>query len=555
MSVQLTPVPLAATPLNGTVVLDSATRIEFVQDAQGAAEFLAEYLRRGTRWPVPATADNKQSSGPVIRFVVSEPVADGSAPNNAMLDAGTTATLFAHEESYQLRVEGTEILVAATTAAGWFWAVQSLRQLLPATLETAVALGEPTAGETPARKKTAAQSMAAVTINAVEILDAPRFAYRGIMLDLARSFLTVPQIKHQLDVMASFKFNVLHLHLSDDQAWRIHINNPAPNPSGLDFEALSRVGGPGAVNTPGWGLSPGIGGFLTQDDYSEIVAYAAGLHIVVVPEIDVPGHVNAALAALPALNPDGVAKAMNTTGEVGYSTLDAQNPLTRVFVQEVFAQLAKITPGPYLHIGGDEAHVTSKEDYLSMVTDFAALGAESKTVIGWNEYAQAQLPEGSVIQFWHGDQTEVLRQINTNGAKLIMSPGAGSYLDQKYVSEDPIGLEWAAMGDWYAYYGWEPVLDGVAESSVLGIEAPLWSETVRGADQANWLIYPRAIAIAELAWSAESQRNAQDFAARLGGLGQRLVNLDVTFHPSPSISWNAQPRDPFANETSANREE
>ncbi len=178
------------------------------------------------------------------------------------------------------------------------------------------------------------------------------------MLDVARSFFTVEEVKEQIDVMTQFKLNALHLHLTDDQAWRIEIHDPgsAGNPSGLPYANLTAIGGQGAVEVPtAMPARGGREGFYTQEDFKDIQAYAASKNVLVVPEIDLPGHVNAAFAAIPQLNPDGQAKPMSTTAEVGWSTLSSDLPATYEFVREVLGQLAAITVGPYLHIGGDEA--------------------------------------------------------------------------------------------------------------------------------------------------------------------------------------------------------
>ncbi|MDP5227790.1 MULTISPECIES: beta-N-acetylhexosaminidase [Arthrobacter] len=503
----ITPVPRSVVPSAGTLTLTPATRVVPGPGAESVAVRFAAWLRAGTGWEVPLAGD----TGPAITFTL-DPSVDGG-------------------EAYTLTVNDDGVRLAAAHPAGLFHAASSLRQLLPAALE----------------KGHADAPSGTIDVGHVHVEDAPRFAYRGIMLDVARSYYPMDEIRRLIDVMTRFKYNVLHLHLADDQSWRVELDTPEDNPTGIDFTELARIGKDGAVNREGWGTGPGRTGYYTQDDYRLIVEYAAERFVTVVPEFDVPGHVNAVLAAIPQLNPDGVATSPNATGEVGFSTLYNDNPLTRPFVAEVFRQLAALTPGPYLHLGGDEALVTSKEDFIAMVGDFAAsVAATGKTVMGWNEYAQAELPAGAVIQYWDGDLEPTLRQVRDNGARVVMSPGKGSYLDQKYVESDPIGLKWAAMGDWDLHYGWDPVRDGLAEQDVLGVEAPLWSETIRSLDEAHWLIYPRAIAVAETAWSGAEAKDPASFAVRLGALGERLVALDVTFRPSPGIAWNARPRDVFA---------
>jgi hexosaminidase len=303
------------------------------------------------------------------------------------------------------------------------------------------------------------------------------------------------------------------------------------------------------------GLAPGHTGYYTQQDFTDIVAYAATKNVLVVPEIDLPGHVNAALAAIPQLNPDGQAKPMNTTGEVGYSTLDAGLPVTYEFVREVLGQVAAITPGPYLHIGGDEALVTGHDNYVAMVQEFARIAAETgKRVVGWNEYADVELPDGAVVQYWHGDFAPVIQQAQDRGSKVIMSPAANTYLDQKYETTSPIGLEWVDGGPftWSEYYDWNPAQGGLEDNRILGVEGPLWTETVRNNQQAYWLMYPRAISLAEVAWSGQDARDLGDFRRRLGALGERLARQGVTFQAAPDVEWSAVPEFPFPAAMNAN---
>lgn len=494
--------------------LHPTARISADDAASPVAEQLATLLRGATGFDLPIVPDSR----------------DGD------IALAVTDTLDGGPEAYVLSVTGSEARLTATTAAGLFNGAQTLRQLFPPTIENAHA--------------DAASTEGTWVIPAVEIFDTPRFAYRGLMLDVARNFFTVEEVKEQIDVMTRFKLNALHLHLTDDQAWRLEINDPGPagNPSGLPYGQLTAIGGPGAVEVPTAVPIRGNSGFYTQQDFKDIQAYAATRNVLVIPEIDLPGHVNAALAAIPQLNPDGQAKAMSTTPEVGWSTLSADLPATYEFVREVLTQLAAITDGPYLHIGGDEAHVTGHDEYVEMVQQFVRIGANTgKSVVGWNEFAAVELPEGSVIQYWHGDFAPVVRQAGEGGSKVIMSPAANSYLDQKYNDSSPIGLQWVEGGPftWAEYYNWDPAQGGLEDHHILGVEGPLWSETVRNNQQAFWLLYPRLVSLAEVAWSGQEARNTGDFRRRLGALGERLAKQGVTFQEAPDVEWAAKPDWPF----------
>ncbi|MFJ6455950.1 beta-N-acetylhexosaminidase [Paenarthrobacter sp. NPDC091669] len=488
--------------------LAPTARIRATAPAAQPAEQLASLLRAGTGFELPIVEDTRPG--------------DISLEFAEAFDGGP--------EAYTLNVTEDGVRLTASTQAGLFNGVQTLRQLFPASIEKADA------------------SSAEWVIPAVDIADAPRFAYRGLMLDVARSFFTVEEVKAQIDVMAQFKLNALHLHLTDDQSWRIEIHEPEQNPSGLPYAQLTALGGQGAVEVPAAVPARGREGFYTQQDFKDIQAYAATNNVLVIPEIDFPGHVNAALAAIPQLNPDGQAKPMSTTPDVGWSTFSADLPATYEFVREVLRQLAAITDGPYLHIGGDEAHVTGHDDYVAMVQQFVRIGAETgKTVVGWNEFAAVELPEGAVIQYWHGDFAPVVRQAEESGAKVIMSPAANTYLDQKYASDSPIGLEWVEGGPftWSEYYNWDPAQGGLKDHQILGVEGPLWTETVRNNEQAQWLLYPRAVSLAEVAWSGQEVRNAGDFRRRLGALGERLAQQGVAFQAAPDVEWSATSKWPF----------
>ncbi|MGF6833089.1 hexosaminidase [Paenarthrobacter sp. TE4293] len=507
----LIPRPSHVEPLDAPAfTLNSTARIGATGPAVPVAGQLASLLRRSTGFALPIVEDTR--------------------PGDISLEV--VETLDGGPEAYVLSVTEEGAKLAAATAAGLFNGVQTLRQLFPAAVEGA------------------APTDTTWVVPAVEIADAPRFAYRGLMLDVARSFFTVEEVKEQIDVMTQFKLNALHLHLTDDQAWRIEIHDPgsAGNPSGLPYAKLTGVGGQGAVEVSTAVPPRGNSGFYTQQDFRDIQAYAASKNVLVVPEIDLPGHVNAALAAIPQLNPDSQVKPMSTTAEVGWSTLTADLPATYEFVREVLNQLAAITDGPYLHIGGDEAHVTGHDDYVAMVQQFVQIGAETgKAVVGWNEFAAVDLPEGAVIQYWHGAFEPTVQQAEKGGSQVIMSPAANTYLDQKYDPASPIGLSWVEGGPftWSEYYNWDPAQGGLNDQHILGVEGPLWTETVRNNQQAQWLLYPRAVSLAEVAWSGQEVRNAGDFRRRLGALGERLAQQGVVFQEAPDVEWSAASMWPF----------
>lgn len=480
--------------------------------AADVAERFAERARGATGFELPVVSGAAGASD--LAFVV----ADGEAPGGA-------------EEGYMLESGPEGVRVAADTAAGLFLGTQTLRQLLPPEIERTDAAGEPDGGW---------------TVPAASVADAPRFAYRGAMLDVARHFFPVEDVLAYVDAIALLKLNVLHLHLTDDQGWRIEIES-WPELTGVG--AATSVGGDG-------------GGFYTKDDYRRIVDYAADRFITVVPEIDLPGHTNAALSAYPELNCDGVAPAPYEGTEVGFSSLCASPSRAEVtdrFLAEVTREVAELTPGPWLHLGGDESLSTSREDYLDLVHRIATAGAATgKTVIGWHEMgASSSLPAGTVGQYWNfvepeDDAAALTRSFVDQGGRVIMSPADVAYLDMEYV-DDPegplggrLGLDWAkGPTSLDEAYLWEPtaVVPGIGEREILGVEAPLWTETIGARAEVEFMAFPRILAIAEIAWSsapdaaAGSVRDIDEFFPRVAAVGRHLDALGISYHPVRGVPW------------------
>src|SRR5687767_14479653 len=353
-------------------------------------------------------------------------------------------------EGYELTVGPSGILALGNDSAGAFYAVQTLRQMLPPVLEYE-ALRPPRRNASPIR------------LPAVIIRDKPRFPWRGAMLDVSRHFLSVDDVKRYVDLMALHKLNRLHLHLADDQGWRIEIKSW---PNLTTHGGSSEVGG-------------GPGGFYTQEQYAEIVKYAADRHITVVPEIDMPGHTNAALASYGELNCDGKPRPLYTGTEVGFSALCVEKDVTYKFIDDVVREISAITPGPWFHIGGDEVKTLSAEQYNGFINRVQGIvQSHGKQMVGWDEIAPANLLPTSVVQHWRPKTTP--KEAVAKGAKVIMSVANRAYIDMKYDASTPIGLTWAAIIEVKDSYDWDPAAtaEGVPESALLGVEAPLWSETL-----------------------------------------------------------------------------
>ncbi len=314
--------------------------------------------------------------------------------------------------------------------------------------------------------------------------------------------------------MALYKLNRLHLHLTDDQGWRLMIES---------WPKLAEVGGSTAVNGD-------PGGYYSQAEYSDLVEYARSRYIDIVPEIDLPGHTNAALASYPQLNCDGKAPALYTGTEVGFSSLCIDSEITYEFLDDVIGELAALTPGPYIHIGGDEAHSTPAEDYRRFMQRVQQIvQAHGKQMLGWAEIAQIELAPGSVVQFWQGD---FANRAAAQGVKLIMSPADRIYLDMKYDDSTALGLNWAGNIDVERAYSWDPakLFPDVGEDDILGVEAPVWTETLRTMDDLEFLVFPRLLGIAEIGWSPAAGRSWDEYRQRLTGHAARLEALGVDFY-------------------------
>ena len=458
--------------------------------ARAVGDQLARALRPATGYPLPVV-----------------PIAPRVAPTISLqLDANEPRL---GTEGYRLRVEKKTVTIRANRPAGLFAGTQTLLQLLPREIDS------PTLVRRPWR------------VSGGSIVDYPRFAYRGAMLDEARHFHTPDEIKSYIDEISRFKINYLHLHLADDQGWRIQIDS---------WPRLAPVGG-----GPGTGVDGAGPGYLTKADYRDLVAYAAARYVTIVPEIDMPGHVNAAQVAYPELTCDGVAPEPRTDTEVGYSSLCISSETTYRFAEDVIRELAAITPGPYIHIGGDEAHATTDADYLTFQRRVLPLVAKyGKTAYGWNEIAKSPAAATAVAQYWDTATTNpTVAAAAANGTKVVMSPANQAYLDMKYDQNTPLGLDWAGYIEVQTAYNWNPAtrVANVGEQSILGVEAPLWSETLRTLDDIEFMAFPRLPAIAELGWSPATTHNWPSFASRLGAYGPRWTQRDVNFYPSPQVPW------------------
>ncbi len=457
--------------------VDSLTAIYIDEGADASVEGVARHLQAMLAPPVKSQVMRLASGA-------AAPAGSISLRLNPAIDAA---------EGYEVDISATAVTITARASAGLFYGVQTVRQLLPSSVEHPFALGR------------------RLLIPAGRVVDHPRFEWRGMMLDVSRHFLGVRDVKRFVDLMSLYKMNRLHLHLSDDQGWRIEIQS---RPNLAAFGGRTQVGG-------------GAGGYYTQAEYRDIVAYAASRFVTIVPEIDMPGHTNAALSSIPELNCDNVSPPPYFGIRVGFSALCVDSARIYPIIEDIVREISAMTPGEYFHIGGDEVEKLTHPQYLQFIERMQGIvNANGKRMIGWGEIAPAQLSPGTIVQHWKKDSSFVHA---ARGGKVIMSPSSKVYLDMKYDSTTTLGLMWAGLVPVRTAYEWDPAtfFPGVGEAAVLGVEAPLWSETLLKAEDFEFMAFPRVIAVAEVGWTRPSLIGWDGFSRRLALQASRLRALGV----------------------------
>lgn len=431
--------------------------------------------------------------------------AGAAAPDSSIalaMDASRATQLGA--EGYELTVTRTQARIVAAQPAGLFHGVQTLRQLLPVSVEHQAAYQR------------------RLIMPTAHVVDVPRYEWRGAMLDVARHFLPLPDVKRFVDYLALYKLNRLHLHLADDQGWRIEIKS-WPN--------LTAVGGTMAI-----GGAPA--GFYTQEQYADLVAYAKSRYITIVPEIDMPGHSEAALVSYPQLSCGTATPEPFTKVGGSKNTLCVTSDSVYKFVGDVVREISAAAPTPYFHIGGDEVSSLTKDQYHTFIERVEKIvDSIGPQMIGWGEIAGANINSHAIVQSWTHDTSSIHAQ---RGGKIIMSQAPHAYLDMKYDTTTPLGLHWAGYINLRTAYDWDPAtaVAGVGASSILGLEAPLWAETLLTRQDYEYLAFPRLAAIAELAWSPPQQVNWENFRRRMAAQGARLAAMGINFARVPDVNWS-----------------
>ena len=361
-----------------------------------------------------------------------------------------------------------------------------------------------------------------------DIYDKPEYSYRGMMLDVARHFFSVESVKRQIDYAAKYKINKLHMHLADDQGWRLEIKGEM---YGESLDKLRTIGASRSCSTNGY--NPGQ---YTQEEFQELAEYAAERYVEITPEFDMPGHTWAALVSLNFLNSTEDGKPHSGSydntqpydgWDVGFSSFECRNEKTYEFIEEVIKQVAPLYPSQYIHIGGDEAHSTSSEDYVyfcNRVTEIAQ--KYGKTPIGWQNYDSIEITnrDNTVTQFWSTGSAQF-----KSGVQYVVSAADHAYLDMKYNSNCSYGLTWATMNPIDDAYNWDPTNYG-SKDQIVGIEAPMFGETLATDEAWDYMIYPRLLGHAEIGWTPKANRDWSDYRTRLIAHGARLKNQGIQFY-------------------------
>ena len=436
-----------------------------------------------------------------------------------------------HPEGYHLKVTPKDISIKAQTPQGIFYAFQTLRQLLPPVVESRTVVANRT-----------------WQIPAVVINDAPRFPYRGLMLDVARHFFPVGVIKRYIDLMALHKFNYLHLHLTDDQGWRIEITG---YPRLQSISAWRRETLLGHLNDEPC-LYDGTrhGGYYTQVELRELVQYAADRHITIVPEINIPGHSTALLAAYPELGSSGSSFEVARDWGV-FRNLLCPREDTFMFLERVLNEVMNIFPGKYIHIGGDECpkEQWQKSEFCKnlkiqngLQTDDQLqtwfmrriaqyIQSHGRQVIGWDELLEGGHVAGATIMSWRGEEGGITAA--RKGNTVIMTPHRYCYFDYyqwRNRNEEPLAQSgYLPLSMVYMYDPVPKELNNDQKQYILGAQGNLWTEYIADVRQIEYMAYPRACALSEVTWTPSDQRSYNQFLNRLREYSKRLEMLNVNF--------------------------
>ena len=454
-----------------------------------------------------------------------------SGKSGRTIHFGLNPNLGAEEYYLQVRTDGVD--VEASAFGGFFYAIQTLKQMLPAEVYGNKAV------------------KAAWLLPCVTILDAPRFDYRGIHLDACRHFWSIEETKRYLDIAAAYKINRLHWHLTEDQGWRMEIKK---------YPKLTEIGAwrNGTCIGKDFDSNDGIryGGFYTQDEMRQIVAYAADRNIIVIPEVDLPGHMVAALAAYPELGCTGGPYEVWTRWGVADDVLCVGQEKTFTFLEDVLTEVMDIFPSEYIHIGGDEcpkdrwencprcqariqelglkAHgnISAEQELQCYVTARIQqfLNEHGRKIIGWDEILEGSLAPGATVMSWRGTQGGI--QAAKQGFDVVMSPNSHMYIDHYQSQErdkEPLCIGgFTSVEKTYSYEPYEGMAPGT-EDHILGVQANLWTEYIGTEEFLEYMLLPRMCALSEVQWCNADRKDYARFDAALDHTFKMLDVMGYTY--------------------------
>jgi hexosaminidase len=507
------PAPVSIKKTLGEFTLSQQTTILADSITNKAAVFLTEYLQNKAMLHVQLRA-NSGSGG----------------ANSVVLTSAGTDNLPA--DGYRLAITPQQILIAGK-GAGLFYGIQTLIQLMPI------------------------ERSAVAKLPCVQIEDYPRFGYRGLMLDVCRHFFSVEMVKKYIDLMAAYKLNTFHWHLTDDQGWRIEIKK-YPKLTQIGSQRAQTVIGNYHDRTPQQYDNTPVGGYYTQDQVRDIVKYAADRYITVVPEIEMPGHSEAALAAYPELScdPSLTYKVAETWGV--FHDIYVPSDQTFNFLQDVLTEVMALFPSKYIHIGGDEApkdvwkksafcqqlmkklHLKTEDQlqsyFIQRIEKF--VNSKGRSIIGWDEILEGGLSPNATVMSWRGEAGGIAAaQQNHN---VVMTPGSGGlYIDQLQgkLNVEPLSIGgYDPLSKIYSYNPIPAVLSVDQQKFILGVQANVWTEYIPTENKLEYMVLPRALALAEVAWTPLANKNYNDFVnVRLPGHLAKLENSRYNYRVPPAI--------------------
>lgn len=527
---EIIPAPVDVKMLDGQFTVTSSTAIvtaETSGQVKGVAECLACHLGKPTGFSLKISSGDK-----------------GKAKNAVMLKLNESKDSTIGDEGYRLSVKSDGICITANEPAGLFYGVQTLLGLMPVEIESP---GEVEGVEW--------------AVPCVEIVDYPRFAWRGLLLDVARHFFTKEEVMQFIDRMARYKFNTFQMHLSDDQGWRVEIKR-YPKLTEVGAWRVPRAGRWWELDVPaGLEEKPTYGGFYTQEDVRELVVYAKSRFVTILPEFDVPGHSMAALAAYPNLSCTGGPFHVNSGAKfygVIQNTLCVGNDEVFEFLDGLFTEVAELFDHPYIHMGGDEAfkgfwadcpkcQKRKKEEGLKDEDELQSyfvkrvekiIESKGRRLLGWDEILEGGLAPNATVMSWRGVSGGIAAA--KMGHEVVMTPSPYYYLDL-YQGDPVIEPSTYSMSRLNTCYQFEPVPKGVDAELILGIQGNVWTEEISELRHAEYMTWPRGFAVAESAWSPSEKKSWVDFIRRTERQFERLdvadtkyarCMYDVIFEPS-----------------------